>query len=259
MKFDEAVFHADLENIVPSILNSNDIAKSYDSDLRELLDSHAPLIKRTVNSRSSAPWMSLEIKQAKAERRRAERKWVTSKLTIHRDIFNQCKSKVKAFIASGKKQYYSSKIAESVSSKTLFSIANAMSAKGRNTNLPSLFPINELPDKFGVFFQSKIGKIRSSLDSLKTNLSPEHEPFHGETFDNFHLVSEQDIRSLITSSSPKSCGLDPIPTSLLVKHFDSLCTVITKIINNSLASGTVPESFKHAIIKPLLKKTKPLS
>ena len=37
----------------------------YNTCLRLLLDRHAPLVTRTVTDRTSAPWMTLEIKQAK--------------------------------------------------------------------------------------------------------------------------------------------------------------------------------------------------
>ncbi|GFS21470.1 palmitoyltransferase [Elysia marginata] len=64
-----------------------------------------------VDSRSAtAPWMSLEIKQAKAEHRQAERKWLKEKRTIYRQLFCSCKLKVKALIASAKQMYFKTKI-----------------------------------------------------------------------------------------------------------------------------------------------------
>ena len=46
-----------------------------------------PLLTRTVTDRTSAPSMSLEVKQATVERRTAERKWRQSGLTVHREIY----------------------------------------------------------------------------------------------------------------------------------------------------------------------------
>ena len=56
------------------------------------------------------------------------------------------------------------------------------------------------------------------------------------------------------ASPPKSCCLDPIPTPLLVIHLEHLIEPITAMINQSLLSGIVPVSFKHAVVLPLLKK-----
>ena len=53
---------------------------------------------------------------------------------------------------------------------------------------------------------------------------------------------------------PKSCDLDPIPTSVLYDCLDEIIPIVTSIINKSLSSDIVPQCFKHALVKPLLKK-----
>ena len=58
---------------------------------------------------------------------------------------------------------------------------------------------------------------------------------------------------LILKSASKSRNLDPIPTPLTKQYLDVLVPVITKIINTSLTTGIIPDCFKSAIVKPLLK------
>ena len=53
----------------------------------------------------------------------------------------------------------------------------------------------------------------------------------------------------------KTCDLDPIPTSLLFGCSDEIVPALTHVVNQSVLSGTFPTVFKHAIVKPLLKKT----
>ena len=48
----------------------------------------------------------------------------------------------------------------------------------------------------------------------------------------------------------KSSDLDPIPILVLYE----IIPIVTDIINKSLSSGTVPQCFKHALVKPLLQK-----
>ena len=48
--------------------------------------------------------------------------------------------------------------------------------------------------------------------------------------------------------------LDPIPTALLKQILPSIAALIADIINTSLRDGMVSESFKRALVKPLLKK-----
>ena len=71
----------------------------------------------------------------------------------------------------------------------------------------------------------------------------------------FECASEDEIKKLILSSSSKSCDLDPIPTSVLKNCLDILITPITDIINISMETGTFPQNFKEAHVRPLLKKT----
>ena len=52
----------------------------------------------------------------------------------------------------------------------------------------------------------------------------------------------------------KSCELDPIPVVILNKILPTVIVVITKIINMSLQWGEFVESWKLAIVRPLLKK-----
>ena len=53
----------------------------------------------------------------------------------------------------------------------------------------------------------------------------------------------------------KHCQLDPLPTWLMIECLDVLLPIFTKIVNLSLSIGEVPSELKHAIIKPLLKKS----
>ena len=76
-------------------LDSSDLLHSYNSGLREVLDKHAPLRHRRITDRPSAPWLTVQIKEAKQQRRCAERHWRKSGLTVHRQIFIHHREKVK--------------------------------------------------------------------------------------------------------------------------------------------------------------------
>ena len=45
-----------------------------------------------------------------------------------------------------------------------------------------------------------------------------------------------------------------VPTSLLKDVFNTACPNILSIVNSSLATGTIPTCFKHAVVQTLLKK-----
>ena len=68
------------------------------------------------------------------------------------------------------------------------------------------------------------------------------------------LLSETEVLELIKSSTSTICSLDPIPTKIFTECLHVLLTAITKLINLSLESGCFPLLWKHALVKPLLKK-----
>lgn len=74
------------------------------------------------------------------------------------------------------------------------------------------------------------------------------------SFSELELLSANYVQSIILSSAKKSCLLDPIPTTLLVEHLNEILSSITRMINLSLSTGHIPDSWKLAVVRPLLKK-----
>ena len=67
-------------------------------------------------------------------------------------------------------------------------------------------------------------------------------------------MTDNDILEILKKSAPKTCDLDPLPTSLLFECLDIVLPFLTQMINDSLLSGVFPDVHKQAIVKPLLKK-----
>ena len=110
---DMYAFRTDLCNVLESATQSEsaDPLSVYNTCLRQALDHHhAPLVTRTVTDHTSAPWMTLEVKQAKVERHIAERKWHQSGLTVHREIYAKQRNVVSNLIRKAKKDYICEKI-----------------------------------------------------------------------------------------------------------------------------------------------------
>ena len=120
--------------------------------------------------------------------------------------------------------------------------------------LPQHTSTQQLAKDFGQFFIKKIEDIRSELNA-PTNLPiPQSSPCNGNHLTKFKELTHTDVRKLVMSSKTTSCGLDPIPTSLLKEHISILLPIITKMINLSLQTGEFPTEWKLAFVKPLLKK-----
>ena len=82
--------------------NVNDLCDQYDSELRKVVESHAPMKTRLVTLRPSAPWYSEEIVAEKRIRRQLERRWRKSESEADKQQYiNQC-SRVRELMKSAK-------------------------------------------------------------------------------------------------------------------------------------------------------------
>ena len=112
---------------------------------------------------------------------------------------------------------------------------------------------SDLANIFGQCFTEKIAKIR---EPFKDNGNAfEHDYFDQPcSFTSFKELRIDEVMTLVRSSLSKTSVVDPIPTSLLKKCATELAPIISKIINTSLTTSVFPDSFKQAIVTPLLKK-----
>ncbi|KAK7105200.1 hypothetical protein V1264_016609 [Littorina saxatilis] len=111
------------------------------------------------------------------------------------------------------------------------------------------------PQKFADFFTAKIALIREKLDSAVVPPSPVADRMYcGPALQRFEPVTSEFVKKVCLGASPKTCELDPIPSSLLCDCIDDLLPYLTHVINDSLTSGSFPDEFKPAIVRPLIKK-----
>ena len=68
------------------------------------------------------------------------------------------------------------------------------------------------------------------------------------------MIFGESILDYIKKAASKSCLLDPIPTWFIKQNPDMFAPIITRMVNASLSTGVFPESLKHAIIMPIIKK-----
>jgi hypothetical protein len=237
------------------------LVDQYDRVLKDILQNHAPLKQRTVTVRPDAPWYNDDIRDAKRKRRKAERMWRKTHLEIHKQLYAEKCALVTDMIKCAKHQYYSDAIKESASDqKSLFKVVDKLLHRKGATKLPEHDSHEDLANAFANFFEEKITKIRNDLltqndqtsfmDSL-TKPTPQNCSPSLKIFDQ---VTKAEVQKIIMKAATKSCSLDPLPTWLTKQCLEELLPSITKIINLSLSTGTVPAQFKEAILTPLLKK-----
>ena len=223
-----------------------------------MADHHAPVQHRLVTIRPEADWYTEEIREAKQERRKLEKHWRASGLTVDKLIFvDQCQA-VQNLITTTQQQHNQKKIMDNANNpKVLHKIVNKLLNKTSDSPLPTHNSPEELAETFVDFFSDKISKIRNDLSSKhsqNTVPSDNVNPFDVPILSEFKEVTEEEVKKIILASPSKQCDLDPIPTWLVKECISPLLSIITKIVNLSLMSSTMPVNLKEALLNPLLKK-----
>ena len=154
-------------------------------------------------------------------------------------------------IKKSKIQTYTRQVADCKGdTKKLYNLVYGLMGKDKSSPLPDHTDEESLANDFANYFMSKIGKIREELEGY-----PLYKPqgWNVREFSNFRLFSNEEVRTIIMGMKMKSCEIDPIPTELLKKCLVDVLPTITKIINISLKDGVFVDTWKTAIICPLLK------
>lgn len=240
--------------------NIDELLSQYNSGLSTLLETHAPVLTKSIASRPSNPWLTDDGLTARRKARKLERLWCHKKkfgtdLVVDRQIMLAAFKKKRKLLGREKASYLNKEIAESTGKKSLFKIVDPLLIKKPGLKLPCHDSPRPLANQFGEFFSKKVSDIRKKISKLLGAVirRPKcHYAFLPSQF--FHQVTASEIVSLIMNSPPKSFLRDPIPTSLLRKFVDYLAVPISAIVNLSLSRGVFPDEIKLALVTPLLKK-----
>ncbi|CAB4018839.1 Hypothetical predicted protein [Paramuricea clavata] len=234
----------------------SELVEEYETVLRSLLDTHAPLHNKLVTIRDFSPWYTQEIHAQRIIKRRLERRWRSSNMATDRDLYVKQCMKVNDLIFHSKMSFYGDLIDSlGPDQRNLFSTVDKMIHKKAEKLYPSSGVSGNLANDFANFFCTKITNIRSTLLS-ETSMNFDYDktyPIQAE-LSTFTPVTSENLGKLIDKMSSKSCQLDPIPASVFKKCGHLLLPVITDIVNLSLHHALVPPSLKMALLLPSMKK-----
>ena len=138
-------------------------ADQFNTEMHHLLDAHAPSTQRQATRHHRSPWYSSIASElcCMKQERCAERQWLSTGLTIHKEITNSIKHQISYLVSNEKSTFYSVKMstssAVSTSStvKELYNVTNNLLGEITSTALPSAYRTDQLPQVFSEFFVSK--------------------------------------------------------------------------------------------------------
>ena len=247
------------ENI--NTLEIDDLAVLYDDSTGSVVDKHAPLIRKKIKLKPSCPWYNASLDQLKREKRKLERKFITSKTHEDQKLFIAKRNEYNKKCNDEKTSYLTSEIENcNGDQKKLHSFIKKLTSGNKNIPYPEEEDLT-LANNFGRFFKEKIENVVKSISNVMQNENiqdiVDYNNYESELqpMNKFKTFTEKDIKSIIMSMSTKSCELDRLPTPLLKLCIDLLIRPITILVNKSLSSGCFPTIWKTAIVTPLLKKS----
>jgi hypothetical protein len=234
------------------------LVESYNNVLAELLNKHAPIKQKEIVIHPKSPWYNADIAIAKRARRKAEKKWHKTKLTVHYELYVEAREYVNNLIDAAKSSHYRTKIADAKDHKSLFQVVDDLLHHKSSPKFPSCESDILLANKFNDYFAKKITKLREDLSSNPLDNDSSDTPLPAIKLS--HELTElrpatvDEVRKVIIGSKSKTCKLDPIPTQLLKNCLEALLPTITELVNLTFDTSTMPLNLKKAFVMPLLKK-----
>ena len=236
-----------------SLLNIDDfeeLVSRFSGNLKSTLDAMAALKTKVVTQHPLQSWLNDDItwqKQVARNREcvfkkyKSEPTWLAFKAErrkLHKAIYLTKKDQISDLVASCGND-----------SGKLYKLVNHLTGCKSECPLPDKDP-EGLAEEFADFFLNKITTICHDL--------AQYTPYTFEVeshsrFQQVESMTEAEVSSIIYNTCSKSCELDIITTTLLKQILPDIIGVITKIVNLSLTTEVLSQSWKTAVIHPLLK------
>ncbi|KAK6181773.1 hypothetical protein SNE40_009560 [Patella caerulea] len=245
-------------NKIGNFCDISDQLQIYNTELQNIIDSHPPIVRKTLTIRPNRKWYNDSVRESKQARRKAEKVWRKSKLEIDRQIYVKARNDTNILINQTKQTFVLNRIQENNKNpKELNKIFNTMIKTSDSTVLPEHRDPKLLAESFSQFFNNKIVTIRRALDNFSLSVSDNDIDvnFTGSPLSTFPIAAVDEIKSIISTSSSSSCELDVFPTHLVKSCSTELCPILCSIVNTSLSTGNFPDVLKEALVFPLLKKS----
>ena len=177
------------------------------------------------------------------------------------ETYKTKRNKVVTVIRQEQCKYYEEKIdaCKSDSRKMWKSLKNIISKKHDEPFTEVQFGHSIFSDKNEIcenFNDFVVNSIHGIIGSIPDNaLEYKVAEFSGEKFNDFHLVSKDELKKFIVGLANKSSP-DDIDMWIYKENFDVLSDSLLNIVNSSLESGEVPHSLKVATVIPIGKVPK---
>ena len=257
-----------LENLTPKVLiNTSDPIQSFSDALINIADNTIP--KTSTAPRVHVPWFNNDCRQARRQRKRAEKCFSIHPTTQNLSSVKISRAKARRTFKQSKRSSWRSFVSN-INSRTpmskVWNMIRKIKGKGSKTSIKHLKDGNDIiTDK-----QHIADKLATSIatNSSSNNYTPEFQKYkalqeksqlnftsdNSENYNEFFSLSE--LRTALSKAHDTATGPDNIHYQL-IKHLPEPCLILLLDIYNDIwESGNFPPSWHEATIIPIPKPGK---
>ena len=234
--------------------------------ITEALDKFCPFKEQMPHKMAANPWFSEELKTEKRKKEKFLRKALKSKTEEHVQKYHEQRRLYNKMVRHHKLEYYEREI-EKNSKDSAASWKLFREILGKTNNKDKGYPSKFVEEGKILCHNKDIangfnGFFRNIGNNLANNIKPSNKNFKKylqrmkpvNSIFTFQKIAENDVERLIRSMKPKSSSShDGMSNKLLKAIAHNIIAPLTKLINISLETGFIPDTWKRAKIVPLFK------
>lgn len=229
-------------------ISLNSKVEAFNKITSDLFDKHAPWKTRRV-TRPAAPWLTRELKQFMQERDLAYRHFKSNKTSENESAYKKLRNSVKQKIRNAKIRYYHDIFKVKTNTKDVWNTLRDLGiSKANSSALPVDMPLDDINDYFVNASKPMPSYVkRNTLQTLATNAPALRDKFY------FRNVDHHEVGKIVLSLKSNANGSDGITAKQLKFILPFALPALTHLINFSLTTGTFPQAWKLAHVRPLPK------
>lgn len=220
----------------------------FNNIVRDLFDKHVPWKSRRV-TRPAAPWLSEDLKCLMKKRDSLYRRYKLNKTIDTEKEYKKLRNSVKQNIRNAKYRFFFNLFNSNSNTREFWNTLKNLGIKQDKSSQISVdVPLNDLNN----YFTNVAKPIEPTLKVKSLQSLASQQPIIQDKL-YFHNVSHLEVAKIVSSLKSNANGSDNITAKQLKIILEFSLPALTHIINFSLMTGTFPQTWQTAHVRPLPK------